>query len=500
MANMQQQLRMPVAPGSSSPIVSGGGRASGEMQGGLVLQGGQVAQQQQQQQMLQQQQQQQQQGHHIKKGNSRYKTELCRAFQEKGFCKYSDKCQFAHGHGELRQMQRHPKYKTEMCRTFHNTGLCPYGPRCHFIHEGGQAQGSVSSSSSTHSISSPSPTQRQMSNASPTHSPPSAGPDSGALGMGYSTTLVKQTSNSSLSVSYEVTEAFPHESDNIPVSPYRPSVSSSPDSRMSMSPIAMGRMDVGSPGGLYQGGGSTNDMWSPSMQRVSRHGSSGGSPELPAYVPDVVPYGQDPSFLYVPAMSHTAHIRASPGDMYAAQQQQQHALQQQQQQQQHQQLAQQQQQQQQYMFKFPAAHMDHTWERGAAASPYDLSTLDPPSMVKARVISPQVPNHVQQQAPVFHQQVQQHGHGHIAHHAHVLQAQQHQQNHMAFLQHQQMLAQGHIIPPQAQMHQQHQPHMQQLQQLQQPQHGMQLLSGSGSQDSLDAAARRLPVFSAMGNI
>ncbi len=45
-------------------------------------------QQQQQQQMLQMQQ-----GHHIKKGNSRYKTELCRAFQEKGFCKYSDKCQ-----------------------------------------------------------------------------------------------------------------------------------------------------------------------------------------------------------------------------------------------------------------------------------------------------------------------------------------------------------------------------------------------------------------------
>ncbi|XP_061775212.1 mRNA decay activator protein ZFP36 [Nerophis ophidion] len=73
--------------------------------------------------------------------SNRYKTELCRGFQETGSCKYGSKCQFAHGEAELRGMYRHPKYKTEPCRTFYNFGYCPYGSRCHFIHEeksGGQ--------------------------------------------------------------------------------------------------------------------------------------------------------------------------------------------------------------------------------------------------------------------------------------------------------------------------------------------------------------------------
>lgn len=66
--------------------------------------------------------------------SSRYKTELCRPFEESGHCKYADKCQFAHGAHELKQLQRHPKYKTELCRTFHSKGFCPYGPRCNFVH------------------------------------------------------------------------------------------------------------------------------------------------------------------------------------------------------------------------------------------------------------------------------------------------------------------------------------------------------------------------------
>lgn len=65
---------------------------------------------------------------------SRYKTELCRPFEEVGVCKYGDKCQFAHGMNELRSLARHPKYKTELCRTYHTVGFCPYGPRCHFVH------------------------------------------------------------------------------------------------------------------------------------------------------------------------------------------------------------------------------------------------------------------------------------------------------------------------------------------------------------------------------
>ncbi|XP_041092382.1 mRNA decay activator protein ZFP36L1-like isoform X2 [Polyodon spathula] len=66
--------------------------------------------------------------------SSRYKTEMCRTFEESGNCKYGAKCQFAHGSSELRGLNRHPKYKTEFCRTFHTVGFCPYGIRCHFVH------------------------------------------------------------------------------------------------------------------------------------------------------------------------------------------------------------------------------------------------------------------------------------------------------------------------------------------------------------------------------
>lgn len=66
--------------------------------------------------------------------STRYKTELCRTYEESGTCKYGTKCQFAHGLDELRGLSRHPKYKTEPCRTFHTIGFCPYGARCHFIH------------------------------------------------------------------------------------------------------------------------------------------------------------------------------------------------------------------------------------------------------------------------------------------------------------------------------------------------------------------------------
>ncbi|CAF1000854.1 unnamed protein product [Brachionus calyciflorus] len=65
----------------------------------------------------------------------RYKTEMCRQFSENGECKYGDKCQFAHGINELKDVSRHPKYKTDFCKTFHSKGFCPYGPRCHFIHD-----------------------------------------------------------------------------------------------------------------------------------------------------------------------------------------------------------------------------------------------------------------------------------------------------------------------------------------------------------------------------
>ncbi|XP_046644401.1 mRNA decay activator protein ZFP36L1-like isoform X1 [Daphnia pulicaria] len=85
-------------------------------------------------------QQQQQINQQQQSNSSRYKTELCRPYEENGTCKYGDKCQFAHGFHELRSLIRHPKYKTELCRTFHTIGFCPYGPRCHFVHNAEEAR------------------------------------------------------------------------------------------------------------------------------------------------------------------------------------------------------------------------------------------------------------------------------------------------------------------------------------------------------------------------
>jgi hypothetical protein len=65
--------------------------------------------------------------------SQRYKTELCRSYHETGFCKYGEKCQFAHGYHEIRSLNRHPKYKTVLCRTYHCTGYCKSLPKKHFF-------------------------------------------------------------------------------------------------------------------------------------------------------------------------------------------------------------------------------------------------------------------------------------------------------------------------------------------------------------------------------
>lgn len=101
--------------------------------------------------------------------SSRYKTELCRPYEESGTCKYGDKCQFAHGGHELRTLSRHPKYKTELCRTFHTTGFCPYGPRCHFIHNADESRKSPPSSPPT---SPPSSTCSSSDESDGSSSPP----------------------------------------------------------------------------------------------------------------------------------------------------------------------------------------------------------------------------------------------------------------------------------------------------------------------------------------
>lgn len=65
----------------------------------------------------------------------KYKTELCRSFQVHGSCKYSFRCNYAHGLGQLKSPSRHGKYKTRNCQSYHRTGFCRYGARCSFIHD-----------------------------------------------------------------------------------------------------------------------------------------------------------------------------------------------------------------------------------------------------------------------------------------------------------------------------------------------------------------------------
>jgi len=68
-------------------------------------------------------------------GNPRYKTEICRNFKERSKCIYGDKCQFAHGRRELRDVIRNSKYKTKPCQKYWLVGYCAYGPRCNFLHD-----------------------------------------------------------------------------------------------------------------------------------------------------------------------------------------------------------------------------------------------------------------------------------------------------------------------------------------------------------------------------
>ena len=65
----------------------------------------------------------------------KYKTELCKKFEETGKCPYGFKCRFAHGKEELNSKNTGNNYKKKSCKTFLENGFCPYGSRCSFKHD-----------------------------------------------------------------------------------------------------------------------------------------------------------------------------------------------------------------------------------------------------------------------------------------------------------------------------------------------------------------------------
>jgi hypothetical protein len=89
--------------------------------------------------------------------NNKYKTALCNNFEQSGECRLGDRCHFAHGKEELRNVfdplppnkgmtrsgpkpiqnysggSQPPNYKTSKCR-FYESGHCKYGKSCNFAH------------------------------------------------------------------------------------------------------------------------------------------------------------------------------------------------------------------------------------------------------------------------------------------------------------------------------------------------------------------------------
>lgn len=67
--------------------------------------------------------------------NQKYKTELCKSYSEMGYCRYFEKCRFAHGKNELAQKLHIHNYKQKKCDSFHKNGFCLYGSRCTYLHD-----------------------------------------------------------------------------------------------------------------------------------------------------------------------------------------------------------------------------------------------------------------------------------------------------------------------------------------------------------------------------
>ena len=66
----------------------------------------------------------------------KYKTELCKYYEINGYCKFGDRCAYAHGKENLRsKITNSSAYRTKKCFQFFEQGYCPYGSRCQFAHQ-----------------------------------------------------------------------------------------------------------------------------------------------------------------------------------------------------------------------------------------------------------------------------------------------------------------------------------------------------------------------------
>ena len=67
--------------------------------------------------------------------SQKYKTEICKNFMIYKYCKFGDRCCFAHGLHELREKSNlNNSYKLKICKNYQQNGFCRYGQRCQYIH------------------------------------------------------------------------------------------------------------------------------------------------------------------------------------------------------------------------------------------------------------------------------------------------------------------------------------------------------------------------------
>ncbi|KAJ3046815.1 hypothetical protein HK097_000488, partial [Rhizophlyctis rosea] len=175
---------------------------------------------------------------------SLYKTELCRSWEETGYCRYASKCQFAHSIVELRPVDRHPKYKTEMCKTFWEKGTCPYGKRCCFIHTERDLRESKDKGLSTikegkegAGVMSPTGVTSPTSVLSPTNSSAGGMPRRRTTSMGSALSFDGDDGEYTYGSSYNTSPRLPPSSLDMPTAyGSMPILSSMPASQMPLSP------------------------------------------------------------------------------------------------------------------------------------------------------------------------------------------------------------------------------------------------------------------------
>lgn len=66
---------------------------------------------------------------------TKFKTEICKYWEEKGSCPYGKRCAFAHGTQDKRYKGNMKERRLAIkCVNFHQNGYCAYGRRCQYQH------------------------------------------------------------------------------------------------------------------------------------------------------------------------------------------------------------------------------------------------------------------------------------------------------------------------------------------------------------------------------